>query len=101
MSPQESQALLAGAPVLSEPRINTAGDGGNGTCKQPFGLEENSQLRFLIVSCGQLLLHQLSAGCLSLSLLSWESRAQESHRARLWPLGLSRPQKHLDFTSRA
>lgn len=38
---------------------------------------------------------------LSFSLLSWESRVQESHGTRLQPLGLSRPQKYLDLTSRA
>lgn len=54
-------------PVLSEPQINTAGDGGNRECKQPFGLEGNPQPCFLTVSCGQLILYQLPVGSVSLS----------------------------------
>lgn len=69
MSPLESQALLAGPPVLSEPQINTAGDRGNRVCKHPFGLEGNTQPRFLTASCGQLLLHGLPAGSVPLSVL--------------------------------
>ena len=53
------------SPVLSEPRINTAGDGGNREYKQPFGLEGNPQPCFLTVSCGQLILHQLPVGSVS------------------------------------
>lgn len=46
MGPQESEVLLAGPSVLSEPRINTAGERGNWACKQPFGQESKPTVQF-------------------------------------------------------